>query len=132
MKGFVQDLEGLAVRNEELRRVLCTAKHCQLVILSLRPKEEIGAEVHKLGLKASFSMPMVRRGQVRRVELAQTIDGHAPCSLSDRLTRVCRAHAPAAPTKPPSHRDRRLRPPRPSPARCQVRGVRARKSRRAA
>jgi hypothetical protein len=24
-----------------------------------------------------FSMPMVRRGQVRRVELAQTIDGHA-------------------------------------------------------
>ncbi len=48
MKGFVQDIEGLAVRNEEFRRVLYTTKHCQLVIMALRPKEEIGAEVHKL------------------------------------------------------------------------------------
>jgi len=28
--------------------VLYTAKHCQLVVMSLKPKEEIGAEVHKL------------------------------------------------------------------------------------
>jgi len=48
MKGFVQDIEGLAVSNEEFRRVLYTAKHCQLVIMALKPKEEIGAEVHKL------------------------------------------------------------------------------------
>jgi len=48
MKGFVQDIEGLAVRNEEFRRVLYTAKHCQLVVMALKPKEEIGAEVHKL------------------------------------------------------------------------------------
>ena len=84
------------------------------------------------GLKASFSIPMVRCGQVRRVELAQTIDGHAPFLPSDRLTRVCLAHALAALTKPPAHRDRRLRPPRRSPARCQVRGVRARRSRKPA
>jgi mannose-6-phosphate isomerase-like protein (cupin superfamily) len=48
MKGFVQDIEGLAVQNDEFRRVLYTAKHCQLVIMALKPKEEIGAEVHKL------------------------------------------------------------------------------------
>jgi mannose-6-phosphate isomerase-like protein (cupin superfamily) len=48
MKGFVQDIEGLAVKNNEFRRVLYTAKNCQLVVMSLRPKEEIGAEVHKL------------------------------------------------------------------------------------
>ena len=48
MKGFVQDIEGLAVRNEEFRRVLYTARHCQLVVMALKPKEEIGAEVHKL------------------------------------------------------------------------------------
>jgi len=48
MEGFVQDIEALAVRNEEFRRVLYTAKHCQLVIMALKPKEEIGAEVHKL------------------------------------------------------------------------------------
>jgi hypothetical protein len=45
MKGFVQDIEGLAVRNEEFRRVLYTAKHCQLVVMALKPKKEIGAEV---------------------------------------------------------------------------------------
>ena len=48
MKGFVQDIEGLAVKNDEFRRVLYTAKHCQLVVMALKPKEEIGAEVHKL------------------------------------------------------------------------------------
>lgn len=48
MKGFVQDIEALAVDNNDFRRVLYTAKHCQLVLMALKPKEEIGAEVHKL------------------------------------------------------------------------------------
>src|SRR5450759_1418772 len=48
MKGFVKDIEGLAVKNDEFRRVLYTAKNCQLVVMALKPKEEIGAEVHKL------------------------------------------------------------------------------------
>ena len=48
MKGFVQDIEGLAVKNNDFRQVLYTAKHCQLVVMALKPKEEIGAEVHKL------------------------------------------------------------------------------------
>jgi mannose-6-phosphate isomerase-like protein (cupin superfamily) len=48
MKGFVQDIEGLAMKNEEFRQVLYTARHCQLVVMALKPKEEIGAEVHKL------------------------------------------------------------------------------------
>ena len=48
MKGFVQDIEALATKNAEFRRVLYTAKNCQLVIMALKPQEEIGAEVHKL------------------------------------------------------------------------------------
>ena len=48
MKGFVQDIESLAVENQDFRRVLYTAKNCQLVVMSLKPKEEIGAEVHRL------------------------------------------------------------------------------------
>ena len=48
MKGLVQDIEGLAVQNTEFRRVLYTAKNCQLVVMALKPKEEIGAEVHTL------------------------------------------------------------------------------------
>ncbi|MCX6150316.1 MAG: cupin domain-containing protein [Ignavibacteriales bacterium] len=48
MKGYVQNIESIAVKNEEFRRVIYTAKNCQLVVMALKPKEEIGAEVHKL------------------------------------------------------------------------------------
>ena len=48
MKGFVQDIESHAIGNTDFRRVLYTAKHCQLVLMALKPKEEIGAEVHTL------------------------------------------------------------------------------------
>jgi mannose-6-phosphate isomerase-like protein (cupin superfamily) len=48
MQGFVKNIEGLAVRNNDFRQVLYTAKHCQLVLMALKPKEAIGAEVHKL------------------------------------------------------------------------------------
>jgi len=48
MKGFVQDIEALATRNDDFRQVLYTAKHCQLVVMALQPGEEIGSEVHKL------------------------------------------------------------------------------------
>jgi mannose-6-phosphate isomerase-like protein (cupin superfamily) len=48
MKGFVKDLESIAVKNNDFRRVLYTAKYCQLVVMSLAPSEEIGEEVHKL------------------------------------------------------------------------------------
>ena len=48
MKGFVQDIEGIAVENAEFRRVLYTAKNCQLVVMALEPGGEIGQEVHAL------------------------------------------------------------------------------------
>jgi mannose-6-phosphate isomerase-like protein (cupin superfamily) len=44
----VQDIESLASRNDEFRSVLYTARNCQLVLMALKPQEEIGAEVHKL------------------------------------------------------------------------------------
>jgi hypothetical protein len=65
MKGFVQDIEDLAVKNDHFRRVLYTAKHCQLVVMSLRSKEEIGAEVHKLD-----QFFRVEGGPVRRFSMA--------------------------------------------------------------
>lgn len=48
MKGFVQNIEAIAIGNKVFRRVLYTAQHCQLVVMSLKPKEEIGLEVHQL------------------------------------------------------------------------------------
>ena len=48
MKGYVQDIENIAIKNNDFRQVLYTTKNCQLVVMALKPKEEIGAEVHKL------------------------------------------------------------------------------------
>ena len=48
MKGFVQDIEALAIKNVDFRRVLYTAEHSQLVLMALKPKDEIGSEDHTL------------------------------------------------------------------------------------
>lgn len=48
MKGFIKNIEDIAVKNTDFRQVLYTAKNCQLVVMSLKPKEEIGMEVHHL------------------------------------------------------------------------------------
>ena len=48
MKGYIQNIEDLTVKNEDFRQVLYTARNCQLVLMALKPKEEIGMEVHKL------------------------------------------------------------------------------------
>ncbi len=48
MNGFVKDIESLSVKNDDFRSVVYTAKHCQLVLMSLKSKEEIGEEVHTL------------------------------------------------------------------------------------
>ena len=46
MKGFRANIEKDTVENGNFRKVLYSAKHCQLVLMSLRPKEEIGMEIH--------------------------------------------------------------------------------------
>ncbi|MDP2648330.1 MAG: cupin domain-containing protein [Patescibacteria group bacterium] len=48
MKGFVINIERESLKNADFRRVLYTAKHSQLVVMSLQPQEDIGEEVHKL------------------------------------------------------------------------------------
>jgi len=46
MKGFVDDIETLTEQNQDYRRVLYTGKHLQLVLMALKPGEEVGEEVH--------------------------------------------------------------------------------------
>ena len=46
MKGFNSNIEQDTLNNTNFRRVIYTAKHCQLVLMSLQPKEEIGMETH--------------------------------------------------------------------------------------
>jgi mannose-6-phosphate isomerase-like protein (cupin superfamily) len=47
MKGFNANIEKETLENTNFRKVLYTAKHSQLVLMSLRPMEEIGMEVHR-------------------------------------------------------------------------------------
>jgi len=47
MKGFKSNIEKDTVSNSDFRRVLYTGKYSQLVLMSLRPNEEIGEEVHR-------------------------------------------------------------------------------------
>ena len=46
MTGFFGSIEQLTLKNNYFREVLFTGKHCQLVVMSLQPGEEIGNEVH--------------------------------------------------------------------------------------
>ena len=48
MKGHVINIEKESLENINFRKVLYTAKNSQLVVMSLKPKEEIGSEVHEL------------------------------------------------------------------------------------
>jgi len=45
-KGFVGNIEKDTEKNSDFRRVLYTGKYSQLVLMSLKPGEEIGEEVH--------------------------------------------------------------------------------------
>lgn len=47
-KGYVANIEEVTTENTDYRRVLYTAEHCQLVVMSLEPGVEIGEEVHQL------------------------------------------------------------------------------------
>ena len=47
MKGYAGNIEELTLQNSNFRQVLYTAKHSQLVLMSLKPGEEIGSEVHE-------------------------------------------------------------------------------------
>jgi mannose-6-phosphate isomerase-like protein (cupin superfamily) len=67
MKGYKTNIESEALQNTNFRKVLYTADHFQLVLMSLQPQEEIGNEVH------------ITNDQFFRIESGQgkcIVDGH--------------------------------------------------------
>lgn len=48
-KGFHSDIEKDTIANKNFRKVLYTSKYSQLVVMSLKPGEEIGMEAHDDG-----------------------------------------------------------------------------------
>lgn len=47
MSNFIDNIQKLTLENENFRKVLFTGKHSQLVVMSLKPGEDIGMEVHE-------------------------------------------------------------------------------------
>lgn len=48
MVGFLGNIEDLTLQNEYFRKVLYTAQRAQLVVMSIKPRGEIGMEVHEV------------------------------------------------------------------------------------
>lgn len=46
MNGFVQNIEELSLKNKDFRHVIFTTERSQLVLMMLKPHEEIGMEMH--------------------------------------------------------------------------------------
>ncbi len=46
MRGFFSNIEEDTLENLNFRKVLYTGKNSQLVLMNLKPREEIGMEVH--------------------------------------------------------------------------------------
>ncbi|HOW44863.1 MAG TPA: cupin domain-containing protein [Candidatus Aminicenantes bacterium] len=47
MTGYAVAIEKATLKNDYFRKVLFTGRHAQLVVMCLRPGEEIGNEVHR-------------------------------------------------------------------------------------
>ena len=69
MLGWVDDIEKITDGNDDFRRVVFTGGHAQLVLMSLRPDEEIGWESHD-HLDQFFRIEVGRA----RVDLGTTAD----------------------------------------------------------
>jgi mannose-6-phosphate isomerase-like protein (cupin superfamily) len=80
------DLKELATENEYFRKVLFTGVHSQLVVMALRPGEEIGEEVHKVD---QFIYAVKGEGQAN---IAGSVipfeEGDALCVPAGRLHNV--------------------------------------------
>ncbi|MCB6179061.1 cupin domain-containing protein [Rhodobacter sp. Har01] len=115
MQGYVGPIERLTLGNRDFRRVLFTAGHMQLVLMALKPVEEIGSEVH--ATHDQFFRIEKGKGEIRidgaklKVSAGDAIV--VPAGLRHNLTntgkRRLRLYTLYA---PPNHADRLVEPTR--------------------
>jgi mannose-6-phosphate isomerase-like protein (cupin superfamily) len=48
MTGFITNIEKETLTNENFRKVLYTGQHAQVVVMHLKPSEDIGLETHEI------------------------------------------------------------------------------------
>lgn len=109
MKGFVTNIERDALSNEDFRRVLYTGAYTQLVLMTLRPGEDIGLEAH--GGHDQFIRVEAGSGYVQLAGERHVLqDGSAvviPSGTEHNVVNTSRTEALRLYTlySPPEHRD---------------------------
>lgn len=109
MNGYVINIEKASEENENFRKVLYTAKNSQLVLMSLKPGEEIGEEVHNLD---QFIRCEVGKGKTILNGVESLIeDGFSvviPAGVKHNIINTSQDSAMKLYTiySPPNHRDR--------------------------
>ena len=109
-RGYKVDLEKETKRNRYFRRVLYTTKNSQLVLMSLKPKEEIGEEIHK-GIDQFFRFEQGRGAVVINGVRHAVKDGSAVIVPAGARHNVINTSASAGLRfytiySPPDHKDR--------------------------
>jgi len=108
MKGFVEDIEELTQGNKDFRRVVYTGKHLQLVVMALRPGEEIGEAVHAdhdqfFRIEKGKGEVWIdgKRSKVRNYD-AVIVPAGARCNLINTGEKVMKLYTLCG---PPDHKD---------------------------
>ena len=95
MKGFKTNIEKDTIKNKNFRKVLYTGQNSQLVLMSLKPKEEIGLETHpendqflrfeggKGRVEVDGNKYQVKDGDA--VEILASVDGHPVAARQDNM-----------------------------------------------
>lgn len=109
MKGFVENIEKLTLENDNFRKVLYTARYSQLVLMALKPGEEIGEEVH--GLDQFLRIEKGTGEAVLNGERHPIADGSAivvPAGARHNIVNTSKSEPMKLYTvySPPNHRDR--------------------------
>lgn len=111
--GYVTNIEKDSLDNGNFRKVLYTAKNSQLVVMSLKPKEEIGMEIHQLD-----QFIRVEKGNGKTIlngEEKEILDGFAvvvPAGTEHNIINTSETEEMKLYTvySPPNHKDGTVHP----------------------
>ena len=113
MQGFVAPLDRLTKANKDFRRVLYTTMRLQLVIMALKPDQEIGSETHATHdqfFRIEKGKGRIRMGQAK-VKVGAGDAFVVPAGVRHNLTNIGkkRLHVTTL-YAPPNHADHLIEP----------------------